>query len=78
MGKLGHVEKPSCSDPRACVSVGLRFIFLLGSSLITSDVAPALGSARRQETSLHLSIFILDRIAHPAVKGALNISAQNF
>lgn len=41
MGKLGHVEKSSCNDPRACVSAGLCFIFILGSSLIISDVAPS-------------------------------------
>lgn len=78
MGKLGHVEKSSCNDPRASVSVGLDFIFILGSSLITSDVAPVLCSANWQKTSTHLYIFILHRIVHPAVKGPLNMSAQNF
>lgn len=50
MGKLGHVEKSSCNDPRACVSVGLCFIFSLGSSLIISDVAPSCAPARQQKT----------------------------
>lgn len=78
MGKLGHVEKSSCNDPRACVSAGLCFIFILGSSLIIGDVPPVLcRPERQQKTSFNLYIFNLDRTVHPAVKGPLNISTQN-
>lgn len=45
---------------------------------LSATFAPVLCCARRHQTSSHLSAFSLDRVAHPAVKGPLNMSAQNF